>query len=91
MYHQTSGRFDLENLSQEEALAFGETPEGCGRDGLPLHSPLTRVEVVTPTGTHVLGCSTGSTLGYIKGLLLEVLQFLEGGLPNYYTNTCYIF
>lgn len=74
MYHRTSGRFDLQNITQEEAHAMSPNPPD--RDyGFGPDIYLARVEILTPTGRHVIGCSSNSTFGDVKRLLLEQVQF----------------
>lgn len=74
MYNETSGRIDLLNITPEEALRLAPSPTGY--HSYITYSPLTRVEVVTPSGTYVLGCATGSTAGDVKRLLLEQVRDL---------------
>lgn len=71
MYHVTSGRFDLQNIGEEEALriqgAGAQSPWGHG-----FSSPLYRVVISTPSGEYVIGCLGWDRMTDVKRKLLEV-------------------
>lgn len=73
MYHETSGRFDLQNIGEEEALRIqgtaGLTRPSWGQSFL---SPLYRVLISTPTGEYVIGCLGWDRMADVKRKLLEV-------------------